>query len=415
MPIDIHTFLGLRGTQDWQPNQRPENWRETILRLELGGSVTLTGLTAAISQKPTDDPKFHWWEKRVDSQLTAVTGVYTNAALTTAYSGSGAAGDALYIKTGADALDSFRIGHVVQLGAEADPFLTCAAYVAGRNKNGANSYLQVSLLEADDNSSTSDLSAADTVWVIGNANSEGSTLPDAIAWDPTPKENVTQIFRTPLNRTRTAARTRLRTGDDVKQARAEAAIMHGVEMEKAFLFGVMSETVGSNGKPQRTTAGVASFILDNRDHFSGTWAATGWEWLSSMMEQVARYNNGSGEWLALCGSQAMLGIQRLAEATGEYRLNSLNGPYGIKVTSLETAFGTWMLKTHPLFSIHPVLRKSILVVTVGDLVYRYVDDTKYLSDRGPNELDGEESEFLTEAGLEVHHQEHHALLTNVGG
>jgi hypothetical protein len=118
----------------------------------------------------------------------------------------------------------------------------------------------VKLLEDDDNSTAGDLSDADTLLIIGNINAEGAAMPDAVAYDPLKWYNFTQIFRSPLEITRTAMQTRLRTGDQYKEAKRECLEMHGIEMEKAFLFGVPSESTGDNGKPERTTLGIVPAI-----------------------------------------------------------------------------------------------------------------------------------------------------------
>ena len=104
---------------------------------------------------------------------------------------------------------------------------------------------------------------ADTVLIVGNINAEGASIPDAISYDPVKYNNYTQIFRTPLEITRTARKTRLRTGDPYKEMKREALELHSIELEKAFFFGVSSENTGSNGKPERTTQGCIDFISTN--------------------------------------------------------------------------------------------------------------------------------------------------------
>jgi len=55
MPI-----LGLRGTGSFTvTGQRPENWREAILRLYPNGKAVLTALLAMLKSEKTDDPIFH--------------------------------------------------------------------------------------------------------------------------------------------------------------------------------------------------------------------------------------------------------------------------------------------------------------------------------------------------------------------
>jgi hypothetical protein len=69
--------------------------------------------------------------------------------------------------------------------------------------------------------------------------------------------------------TRTASQTRLRTGDQVKEAKRECLEIFSVDMERAFWFGKKGSTI--NGKPWRATAGVMSSRSprSRREHHHG--------------------------------------------------------------------------------------------------------------------------------------------------
>ena len=158
----------------------------------------------------------------------------------------------------------FRVGHTVVMRDASDFTVDVVGKVTARTSNGSSSSIGVKLLEADDNSSYShDLSDCDKVMVIGNVNAEGAAMPSALAYDPDKLYNYTQIFRTPLSITRTARKTKLRTGDQYKEAKREALELHGIEMEKAFLFGIPYEGTGDNGKPERTTEGLITCLRTN--------------------------------------------------------------------------------------------------------------------------------------------------------
>src|SRR5690554_2956834 len=63
---------GLRDTSNFVANQRPENWRQTLLLLypnsAEAGKAPLTALTSLMKEESTDDPVFHWWEKALDDR-----------------------------------------------------------------------------------------------------------------------------------------------------------------------------------------------------------------------------------------------------------------------------------------------------------------------------------------------------------
>lgn len=428
-------FLGMRGNGDWVADQRPKNWRDTILFLYPNGDVPLTAILAKMKSQRVDDPEFNWWTKTLPTQAAAITGVYTDSILSTAYTSGGVIGTELYIKMAAADVSQFRIGHQVLLRDASDFTVDVNAKVIGKGTNGASSYVQVKLLEADDNSSHShDLSDADRIIIIGNINEEGAAMPSAIAYDPVKLYNYTQIFRTPLSITRTARKTRLRTGDQYKEAKREALELHSLEMEKAFLFGIKTESTGTDGKPERTTEGILTCLRENVpanvDDFAlnSTYSGKGWlddgggeHWLETYLELVFRY--GAGEKLALCGNSALLALNRLAKVNGHFTMTPQTTSYGIRVVEWVTPFGTIYLKRHPLMSQETTLQKSMLLLEPKNLTYRFVDDTQFYGEGEAKQAapgtnggrrDGTVEEFLTEAGLEMHHPATMMFLNGLG-
>lgn len=410
-------FLGMRGTGDFTVNgQRPENWRQMILKLYPNGKAPLTALMSMMKSERTDDPVFHWFEKELATQSVAPTGVYTDV-LSTAYVSGATAGTVLYFKMAAADVANFKAGHVVLLRDASNLTVDCIGRVGTPVANGANSYIPVTLLEADDNGSGNDLSDCDTILIIGTAHPEGDTASTAIAYDPAEKSNYTQIFRSALDITRTAAKTRLRTGDSVTQAKAEALELHSIEMERAFFFGLKYAGTGSNGKPLRTTQGIRRYLSTNVSNYTtqagtATWLAGGEAWLEAQLEQLFRH--GSTEKIAFCGSGALLGLNQLAKAGAVYQMSAKEVSYGIRVIEWITAFGTLYLKTHPLLTMESTLRNTMAILDTDNILYRYVDDTKYMPKIQANDLDGEKSEYLTEAGLELHFEKSHGWLEGVG-
>ena len=430
----MSAFLGMRGNGDWVTDQRPKNWRETMLFLYPNGSMPLTAIMSKMKSEKTDDPQYYWWTKMLPNQAGTVTGVYTDSTLLTAYVSGGIAGSVIYLKMAAADIIHFRAGHSVLMRDASDLTVDVVGLVTVVAANGASSYIGVKLLEADDNSTLGDLSNCDTVMVIGNMNAEGAAMPDSIAYDPTKLYNYTQIFRTPLSITRTARKTKLRTGDQYKEAKREALELHGIEMEKAFLFGIPYEGTGSNGKPIRMTEGLISHIKTNNSsavadfQTDATYHGKNWlddgggeDFLYEYFELLFRY--GRQEKLAICGTGALLGLNKLASANGHFTMTSSTKSYGINVTEMVTPFGVVYFKTHPLFNVEATLRNSMVVFEPENCVYRYIDDTTFYGEGeakqaapGTNggRIDGTQEEYLTECGLEYHHPYTAAFLNGVG-
>ncbi len=431
----MSAFLGMRGNGDWATDQRPKNWRETILFLYPNGSMPLTAIMSKMKSEKTDDPQYYWWTKLLPNQAATITGVYTDSGMTVAYVSGGVAGTTLYLKMAAADIIHFRVGHSVVMRDASDLTLDCVGKVTAVTTNGSASSIAVKLLEADDNSSASGyLANCDTVLVIGNMNAEGAAMPNAIAYDPTKLYNYTQIFRTPLSITRTARKTKLRTGDQYKEAKREALELHGIEMEKAFLFGIPYEGTGDNGKPERMTEGLITHIRTNNSsavadfQTDSTYHGKNWlddgggdDFLNEYFELLFRY--GRQEKLAICGTGALLGINKLAQANGHFTMTSATKSYGINVTEMVTPFGVVYFKTHPLFNVEATLRNSMVIFEPENCVYRYIDDTNFYAEGekgtaapGTNggRIDGTQEEFLTECGLEYHHPYTAGFLNGIG-
>lgn len=420
--------LGMRGNGDWSDDQRPKNWREKILFLYPNGDAPLTAILSMMSSESTDDPEFNWWTKGLATQAATVASVYTEATFTTEYTTGGVAGDTLYCKVDSTAnAKQFRPGHQVLLRNTDNYADDCNAKVVSVTPNGASSQIAVTLLE--DDPTTTGIADCDRILVIGNINPEGGVMPQAIAYDPTKYYNYTQIFRTPLSITRTARKTRLRTGDQYKEAKREALELHSIEMEKAFLWGIKTEGTGDNGKPERTTAGLVRTIIDNSGNVSNfvtetdatyagkTWLEAGEEWLDNELTEIFRY--GGQDRMAFCGTTTINAINKLVKEYGNYQLQAGTAEYGINVMTWITPFGRIHMKTHPLFSWESSERANMVVFDPKDIKYRYIDDTTFykegeMQNTGRGRIDGTDEEYLTEAGLEFHHYSKTGFLTGFG-
>ena len=418
---------GMWGTGDWETGQRPQNWREAILKEFTNGDAPLTALRSLMKSKATDDYLFNWFEKLLAVQAGTITNVYTDALMASAL-GSGAAtasGVTLYVKVPLIVAQEIREGHQVLLRDESDYTVDVNAKVVDVVQNAASSRITIRLLEADDNSTGNDLSDADRILVIGNMNPQGGAIPSAIGYTPTRYDNYTQIFRTPLNITRTALQTRLRTGAEYKERKIEALQYHAIEMEKAFLWGIQTTNTADNGEPETTTRGLITNIkinssanvddyTQNTDYSGQTWVNGGEDWFDNKLEQIFRY--GSMDRLAYCGSGALLGINQLVKNNGMYQLKEGAIGYGIKVMKWMTPFGTINLKRHPLFSYEQSNRNSMVIFQPEDIVERPIQQTKYFKDSKDSTInyDGLKEEFLTETGLEFHFALRTGYLNGVG-
>lgn len=415
-------YLGMRGSTNFEADGtykwRPENWREMLLYLEPNGMSPFTAMLSMLKNESTDDPIYHWFEKEMPTQSVAITAIHVASALNDTWASEAATAltTSLYPVMAAADIAQFKVGHTVMIACSADLTKYIRCLVTARTVNGASSYLTCLALETK----TAAGETYDICWAIGTAYPEGDTLSSGIVYDPTDYSNYTQIFRNSLEQTRTASKTRLRTGDSVKQAKTECLMLHGIEMEKAFIFNPAKQvTTGTNGKPLRITGGFKSALSTNVVDYTteagaATWKNGGLDWLEEHLEILFRY--GSQQKIAYCGSGALLGIQQLVRENSQFAITPTTRAFGIKVLEWITPFGTLDIKTHPLFTQQAITRNEMMIVDPKYLTYRYLkdSDTKYLANRQANDLDGEKSEYLTEAGLEVHFEKAHGWFSGVG-
>lgn len=419
-------FLGMHGNGSWGDDVRPKSFREGINFLFPNGDAALTEILAMTPGERVYDTEHSWWLEGLPVQASAVTGIYTDVSLATAYTSGGVAGDILYVKMAAADVVEYKISHMVEMRAADDFQLNVTAVVTGREVNGANSFVAVKLKMADTTTTiySGDLSDADRILIIGSQNAQGSAIPDPVNYKPVKYKNYTTIFMTASEITRTAARTKTRTGSEIANMHKRAMRLHSIEIEKSLWHSTPQETTGENGQPETSMIGILPIIRGDFSGFGGpagnvyhypsdsgiaadtTWIAGGEAWLDSKLEELFRY--GSKTKVAFCGSEALLAINNLAKyGQGQFSYTPMTAAYGIKVVEWVTAHGTIYLKSMPLWNIEPTMRKNMAVIDTDSIKWRFIDDTTFV--KGADVLkkpanwtdrDAQKDWWLTEATLE---------------
>jgi len=435
MPTVLPYGLGMRGSGTWEPGQKMDDVRQALLRLYPNGSMPLTAITSMLKSSPTHDVRFSWWTKNFPMQSGPVSGVYTNAALTTAYTaGNNPAGLLLYVKVAEVVAKEFRPGHVAELRAADNMKVSTAGHVMDVVYNGANSYIVLRTIEntVNNNNGPNPAVGKDTIAVIGNAVPEGGVIPNAVNYNPIEMYNYVQQFWTPYEISTIAEDTKLYTNDPLTEEKREKFELHGIELEKAFLFGRRKQDIDPNtGRPIWYTMGVIPMIKEYapnnvRDYRAETdtrfkgkeWIEAGKLWLDITLEEISRcFQN---EMLVLCGSGAMVGLSQLAEALGTISLRTGTISYGIQVKEwIHPTCPPLLLKTHPLLTNTETFRYSMIFIDTRNLQERYMRKTQTTKDvlqqnGGPVASLSKKEGWLTVTGLEYHHPDTFAILDGVG-
>jgi hypothetical protein len=410
MPI-----VGLRNTENFATNERPQNWREGLLRLYPNSSqaakAPLTALTAQMKSEVTDDPVYHWWEKKLDDRRFKLSGTITAAdtALpiettwkTNASAKIAKAGDVIYVE---------QTGELLRVAEDpvSDSVLTVQRGVAGSTATLVN---------------TGGAGINPYMFIIGSAFEENSDAPSGVNYDPVERYNYTQIFRSTLEMSRTAAKTRLRTVQAVKEARRECLEYIGIDMERAWIFGRRYATT-KNGNPLRYTGGMLWYLETYAPNniISVPSATIDGDYIDLIMSTIFKY--GSQEKIAFGGMGALATINAAVRKNAQYNISSDEKEYGMRITRLISPFGTLVFKDHPLFtqmeggtvagSPFYGMTNWMLVLDMDNIRYRYLtgSDLDYQPELEANGIDGMKSGYLAECGLEFNHPETHFLFKNV--
>lgn len=370
---------GLRSTADFAADERPKNWREGIMLNKIRFGTPLFSLTGAMASKSTDDPEFYWWEEQQEAYTFQLNGAIADGVATTFTIDAGGT----KLKAG-DMLSTPDYSEVVIVTSiTSDTVIEVARAQAGT----------AGAAIADDS----------VLIYIGSAYREGAPAPQGTAFNPVKKGNLTQIFREPVEWTRTAMKTRLRsaTKGTVAEDKRRALHKHSLGIERALWLGKQFETTEA-GQPKRWTGGIleriaaANAIAHN--------AALDLQTLEGWTENFFAY--GSSEKLAFGSVGTLIKIAQVIRKNSEYQWGPSEDEYGLKVRRLHTPAGTLAFTEMPLFGLNGgFLTNDLVIMDTANLKWRYLEgsDTQYMADREARGTDGKKAEWLTEGGLEIHH------------
>lgn len=389
---------GMKSTADFTSEERPRNWREGILRLSPRNNAPLYSLTSMMKSERTTFPEFSWWEEPL-FMYTFTLSADILAGTTTIPLVSGG----LRLKPG-DTLKVGATGEVIRvITVVSDTSITVER---ARGAGGTPAGTAAAVDTPVGGTGTAD----PTLIYVGSAYREGAPRSVGTSSAPTRKYNFTQIFRDPVEITRTAQQsTGYVGGDPFAGDKQRTAHKHALGVERAFWFGARYETLES-AQPIRYTGGITDFIPAANVYDAGG--------ALTMSELLGQFQNifafGSGEKVAFGSIRMLTIISQLVGLQGQVQLEpGGTKEYGMDTRRIFTPAGTLRFIEHPGFSATPYLQNDLFVIDTENLRYRHLQDTTYLKNRQDNGVDGKADEFLTEAGLEVQHGTTHYWLRNM--
>lgn len=381
-------IAGLRGTGDFSTDERPKNFREMILWLNANGRSPLTALMSKMKSESTDDPEFSWWEETLELVRVEVDAESTSGNSTLSLASGGlflVPGDLLLVETTQTTSYDAELVEV----------------------DDVTSDTEIEVIRGSAGSTAATIAAGTYVTRIGNVYGEGTRSPNVSSRNPTKLTNYCQIFKTAYELTKTTEKTKFRTGDALSNDKKRKMYDHSTAQEMSYMFGKSHETTDTNGKPKRYTGGLREFINTNVTIFSSNPTEdTFLEAIYPVFDYESEGRGAGDERILFAGNGFLNTLNKLARDSNSTRVN-FNGvvrTYGMALQEWILPQGRLYVRTHPLMNTHDMFKNSAFVIDPTSIIYRYLRDTKPQDNIQENDADTHKGQWLTEAGIEVHHE-----------
>lgn len=373
------------GTGNIAQAQRVVDMDERIHLLE-PNATPLAVLLMRLRKKVTFNPRFDWLEDDLRASWTTLAEALDNVET------------AVDVATGTGAY--FRANDIVKIPETQEVMLVVS--IATDTLTVVRGFGETAAAAATNGGQ---------IVLIGNINEEFATIRGIKTTTKSNVFNYTQIFRTPFSVSGTLNESRLYGGDELVYQRKKSALDHMVDVERSFLLGERREdlTGTPNGQPRRMTRGVRTFVASNVTNVGGAMTDTQWE---GFIRDGMRF--GSAQKILFASRLVNSVISGYGRAKLEQR--PADDTFGISVTRYVSPHGQIAIVNHNLLEGN-VYGGEALLLDIEDLMYRPMNnrDTKLRINVQAPSADGQQDEFLTEAGLQLNNEAKHARLVGVTG
>ncbi len=360
----MSAVAGLRGTGDWGTDERPKNFRESILFYSPNGTAPIFALTSKAGKKSVNDPEFAWWAESnnlfrlqingalgaTDSTITVDSADPTSTTMDALY------GNATHLKPGdlllVEKTDQATFDNEL---IQVETVLSATQFTATRGAGG-----------------TTGATIANDVFLtlIGSSYAEGSAAPSATSKNPIKFRNYIQIFKDSYEITGTADKTNARTGSAWSNDKKRKMFKHSADIEWSMMFGRAYETTGDNGKPLRFMGGLREQIPSgNTTVFSTAVSAATF---ADAVSPVFNFDFGAGDTrIGFMGNTARTEMGKVIQGTTGIKMELGNTikMWGIDFQEFIMPMGRLLLKSHPLLSRHPRYTKSAFILDFSSVKY----------------------------------------------
>ena len=258
--------------------------------------------------------------------------------------------------------------------------------------------------------------AEQAIQMIGTAFEEASERPTAIATNPYPRTNITQIFRDSWDISRTAKSTSYRHGDRKARNKATAAMIHATKIEYSLIWGRRHMGV-INNKPYRQMDGIISQLRSNI--FVAPVDGLTRRPLEDYVERLFSKNikGQPNERITFCGNASIRALNEIAWRYGQYNIKLRENAFGIEVSTFITPFGQLTLMPHPLMNDSPVFSSDIYSFHPAAMETMWLDRTFHTGEDGNGKAsdlrDAEAGVFTSELTVKYGLEQTGAIMSGV--
>lgn len=374
--------VGQRGNANTPERGQVIDMREQIMELEPTSTPFLI-LSKKAESETTQNYKYSWWEDKLNQRFDAAAEVAEPA------------------------VTKIKVGIATMWGADDLIYVTRT----GETLRVTGTEGEKVVVVRGVGSTAAKIENEDELLRIGSAAMQGALDKPARSKNPVEITNYTQIFRDPIDETRTRMETADRTKPrDWNRMTNHAGIEHAKDIEYAAMLGHPSNDL-TGSQPRSTTGGFAHYATQNVYDAGGEITESE---LWNALSPAFRY--GSATKLGLLSQGVTNIIAKFPQSKS--MLTSPSDPsmtYGIAVVQLITPLGKRLnLVTHWLME-GKQLSKQMWIVDQANLGYRYFGaaDTHIKHNIQAPGQDGQKDEYLTECGFVYGQPLTHAKIVNI--
>lgn len=373
--------------------ERTGGFSNTILYEERGGATPFFALSAGMSETKADNSTVTWYEE----------GIWHTRAIITAVSSP--TGNLITVEDSSWMTENMIF--IVEATGEHVHILGISGNVLTVQRGLSGTGVAPIVVGGG---------SEQAIQCIGTAFEEASERPTAVATNPYPRTNITQIFRNSWDISRTAKSTTYRHGDRKARNKQTAAMIHATLIEYSLLFGRRHMGV-INNKPYRQMDGVLAQLRSNI--FIAPTDGLTRRSLDDYVERLFSKNikGQPNERITFVGNAALRALNEIVWRYGTYNISVRENTFGINVRNFVTPFGDLTMIPHPLMNDSPIFSHDMYSLHPAAMEIAWLDKTFHLDEGGNGQAsdlrDAEAGVFTSELTVKYGLEQTGAIMTGI--